>query len=285
MFYSALLGDPVEHSVSPILFGYLAEQAGLEYAHIKIRIPAAEKLGRSLRSLKELGFCGVNITLPYKLSVIKNLNGLSPEAKKMGAVNAVVFTEEKMIGHNTDAQGAFMAIEKKLKPIKAGDRVLVIGAGGAARAIIAGISKKCKNIVILNRDLKEADKVIKDLSFGGGEALKLNEENIKKYLADCNIVVNATPVGMYPKSGDEIISREVFRSLGSLKGKYFFDAIFNPYQTKFLTYAMEGDAGICSGMYMMIFQAIAAFRLWTGIKLENVDVEKINKKLAEAITP
>lgn len=111
-----------------------------------------------------LGFCGANITLPYKLAVIKYTDELSPEAKKIGAVNTVLFKENKIIGYNTDAEGAFLAIEKKLKPISAEDKILIIGAGGAARAIIFELYKRSKNIIILNIDLDEAKRISEDFS-------------------------------------------------------------------------------------------------------------------------
>jgi len=285
MLYSALLGNPVDHSVSPVLFRIFAEKANIEYAHLKINIPSKDRLHDSLVNLKKLGFCGINITLPYKLDIKNELDEISVEARKIGAVNTVVFKKNKMIGYNTDARGALLTIEKKLRPILKSDKILVIGAGGAARAVIFELFKKCKNVTILNRDIKEANKISSDFSF---EANKINveilsDENLKKNLKECNFIINTTPVGMYPQNDDRIISKKVFSQFKDLKGKYFFDVIFNPYKTTFLVDAEKRGAKISSGTYMMIYQAIYAFKLWTGIDLKRLNIEEINNELIVAL--
>lgn len=286
MLYSALLGNPVDHSISPVLFKIFSEKTNIEYSHIKIKVPSANKLGLTLKSLMNLGFCGVNITLPYKIIIIKHIDKLSYETKKIGAVNTIVFKENKMIGYNTDSKGALLAIEKRLKPVSINDKILIIGAGGAARAIIFELFKKNKNITILNRDLLEASKVSQDFSNKKNKLniAELNDENLTRYLRKCNLIINATPVGMYPRSNEDIISRKIFNNCQTLKGKYFFDVIFNPYKTNFLRKAEKKGAKICSGTYMMIYQAIYAFKLWTGVGLKKINIEEVNKKLIKALS-
>lgn len=283
MIYSALIGCPVDHSISPILFNYLAKCSDLEYGHLKINILNKNKLKNALESLGILGFSGINVTLPYKLDIIKHLDRVSTEAKKIGAVNTVVIKNGHTIGYNTDANGALLAIESKLKTIEPDDRVLVIGSGGAARAVIFALYKKTKKIVILSRNLKEAESVSHDFSKGIILSLKITDQNIQKYLNLSNIIVNATPVGMYPLINDEIINRTIWQNV-DVKNKYFFDAIFNPYKTTFLKEAEARGAKVCSGTYMMIFQAIKAFNLWTGIKLPELKIEKINNILKKSLT-
>lgn len=285
MYYSALLGKPVDHSISPILFNTFADKTKIEYAHLKIEVPSAEKLGDFLKDLQVLGFCGLNITLPYKLEIIDKLNKIDKEAKAIGAVNTVVIKKNKTIGYNTDAKGAFLAIERNLKKVSSDDNILVIGAGGAARAIIFELYKKCKNITILNRDLEEASLISRKYSVNKKINIRiLNAGNIKTYLEQSNIVINSTPVGMYPKSNGEIIKKEIFDKFKSFRGKCFFDAIFNPYKTKFLNYAEQKGAKVCSGTYMMIYQAIYAFKLWTGQDVKKINVEEVNKILIKALS-
>lgn len=285
MFYSALLGHPVEHSVSPTLFKAFAELAGIEYGHVKVDVKSSKDLKKALNSLQELNFSGYNITLPYKLDVIKHLDSLSPDAKGMGAVNTVVIRNNKHIGYNTDAKGAFLAIEKKLKKIKSDDHILILGAGGAARAIIYECFKVCKNITILNRDLKEGKLIADSFSTVKNKIVveKLDDENIIEGIKNKNIIINATSVGMHPDVKEEIISKKIFGKFETLKNKYFFDAIFNPYKTKFLINAESKGAKVCSGTYMMIYQAVYAFKLWTGIDMEKIDIEKVNDKLIEVL--
>ena len=282
MIYSSLIGNPVDHSVSPILFNYLAECANLEYAHIKINVPTSKNLNDTLDSLKMLGFCGANVTLPYKIDIIKYLDQISPAAKKIGAVNTLVLKHGKVIGYNTDAYGAQMAIESKLKKIGPDDKILILGAGGAARAIIYAMYQKTKNILILNRDLTEAKFVAKDISGDKIIYKKLTNSNIKGGLSAANVIINATPVGMSPRDNDEIIGKNLLKEV-NVSNKYFFDAVFNPYRTVFLKTAANHGARVCSGTYMMIYQAIAAFNLWTGRRLAELDIEKINKLLIKTL--
>lgn len=282
MFYSALIGNPVEHSVSPALFKYLGECAKLEYGHIKINVPSVKALGSALKGLETLGFCGCNVTLPYKLSIIKLIDKISPEAKEIGAVNTIVFKEGEMAGYNTDAYGFLTAFESKLKKVTAKDRALILGAGGAARSIAYSLYRKTKNIIVLNRDLREAEIMSDDISSGKIIFKKLTDSNIKDCLRVCNIIVNATPVGMSPRKKDSLIGGQILESI-DLSNKYFFDAIFNPYKTKFLENAERRGAKVCSGMYMMIFQAVKAFQLWTGVEPKRINIEKANNILRRAL--
>ena len=284
MYYSALIGHPVEHSISPALFSYLAKQAGLEYSHTKIGVISEKRLGRALSALIDLGFCGINVTLPYKLAVRKYLDEVSLEAAKIGAVNTVVFKGRRMIGYNTDAYGAMMAIETQLKKIKTTDKILVLGAGGAARAIIYPLYKITRNIVVLNRDMSEAAKLSRDLSRGDIKYEKLSEDNTRKYLSACNVIINSTPVGMYPAVRGEIISKKIYGDI-PVKGKYFFDAIFNPYHTPFLEYARCAGAKTCSGTYMMIYQAQKAFALWTGQRMPVIDDAAADNIMRRVLKP
>jgi shikimate dehydrogenase len=283
MFYSALIGRPVDHSVSPRLFNYLAKIAGLEYGHIKVNVASKKGLRDVLNSLRILGFCGANVTIPYKLEIIRHLDSVSREAKKIGAVNALTFKDNRAAGYNTDAYGALAAIEFKLKKIRKNDRVLVLGAGGAARAIVYALYEKTKNIMILNRNMAEALSLSEDISRGRISCQRLNDKNIKACLAGADIIINATPVGMHPDENKEIIKPAVWQGVGIHK-KYFFDAIFNPYKTKFLKKAEAAGAKICPGTYMMIYQGIEAFRLWTGRKLSNVNIEEANNILRQVLS-
>ena len=254
----------------------------MEYSHLKVDLSTKNKLRSGLKSLIELGFCGVNVTLPYKVDIMEYLSSISKEAKKIGAVNTVVFKKGKSFGYNTDANGALMAIEFKLKRISFNDRVLILGSGGAARAIAFALYQKTKKIIILSRNLSEAKSLSIDISRGKILYIKLTDHNIKQQFELANVIVNATPVGMHPDKR-EIISHSIWKNI-NVKNKVFFDAIFNPYLTTFLRRAESGGARVCSGMYMMIFQGIKAFSLWTGVKLPDIKIEEINDILRKSLS-
>ena len=281
MKYSALLGNPVEHSISPYLFGILTNGIKDGYAHVKILTKNEKRLAKYIDDLGELGFSGINITLPYKVTAIKLVDKLDDTVKKIGALNTIVYRGGKKIGYNTDAAGAMRAMELKLRGILPRDFVLVIGAGGAARAVVYEIYKKSKNILIVNRDLEQAEKLSDDISSKDKKIIyvKLNDNNLIKYISKADFIINTTPVGMYPDNDGEIVAQKIYNKLGSLKNKYFFDAIFNPYETKFLSNAKQSGATVCSGLYMMIFQAVEALKLWIGEDYSKIDADEIAGEL------
>ena len=281
MTITCLMGDPVAQSVSPFMYNYFGQRTGLDfYSHIKVRVPKEDKknLPRALAAAKTLGFAGLNITIPYKLEVMRYLDGIDQEAAAIGAVNAIVHTKGKLIGYNTDGKGALMAIENRLRTITSRDRVAVLGAGGASRAITAAISQRTKRITVLNREedfslAETMQKQFKKLN-SSLEILPLTSKNIVRALGAAQFVVNATSVGM--QSTESVVSKDQFVEINravSLRGKYFFDAVFNPYTTSFLKLAEKQGAKICQGLYMTVYQGAASFELWTGKKIAKKDIE------------
>ncbi len=175
-----------------------------------------------------------------------------------------------------------MAIERKLKPIQAKDTVVILGSGGAARAIASEIRKRTPRITIANKTVKEAKELANRLSPSKHiRFMRLRDKDIIKEIMDSRYIINATSVGMSPNTAESPIDLSGFEGLNSLKGKYFFDAIFNPYETEMLLAAKKRGAKTCSGMYMMIFQAVCALEKWIGKKVELSDLEKINSTLSD----
>lgn len=285
MYYTALLGRPVDHSISPALFEILTKDLAEGYAHIKVETKDEQTLQRFIRDLRDLGFAGANITLPYKITAMEFVDELDDSTIKIGALNTIVFKDGESIGYNTDAIGAMNAIEHKLRRIKSEDQIVVIGGGGAARAVIYEIYKRSQNITILNINLEQAQRVSNDLSSSEKQigVVSLNDSNLEEQIRRADFIINATPVGMYPKNEEEIVSTMVFDKLGDLNDKYFFDVIFNPYKTQFLQLAEKHGATICSGLYMMIYQAVAALKLWVDRDYREIDTEKIASQLQECL--
>lgn len=283
---TCLIGDPVDHSVSDVMFQYFAKKTGLnDYHHLKFGVPADNKnnLKISLEALAIFDIAGANVTLPYKETIMKHIQVVDDFVKKVGAVNTVVNRQGVFYGYNTDSVGAVKAIVNKIRPIRKSDRVMIFGAGGAARAIIAGISDLTGEITVLSReaDAVRAKKLKNDFArFKINIKLApLSDSSIISTLKTSDIIINATPVGMYPNCRGTLLRRAHIESLlktgMNIRNKVFFDAVFNPFLTDFLKLAAEYGGKICPGIYMMIYQGIAAFKLWTGKDFPEKDMRKI----------
>lgn len=280
---TCLIGDPVEHSVSDIMFEHFAKLTELEnYKHLKLKISVGNKanLRVAIRAIHVFNMAGANITLPYKESVIQYLDSIDKTARFVGAVNTIVNADSKLIGYNTDGIGAIEAMETKLRPIKKTDEIVIFGAGGAARAIIGNLPL-ATHLTILSRasDLSQAKKLKKDFTKHNLkiEIRVLTDQNIISAIKEADFVVNATPVGMYPKNDNSIINKKHLNNIGKFKIKnaMFFDAVFNPFETKFLQLSKQYGAQICPGIYMMIYQGIQSFKLWTGKTVSRKSIEKV----------
>ncbi|NCD00807.1 shikimate dehydrogenase [bacterium] len=266
MITTALIGLPVDHSVSPILFNLYAKEFGLEYAHSKFNVKS-EDLEKVIRSLPAFGFAGVNITLPYKSAVMPFLDSVSVEAKAIGAVNTVKVNNGKLEGYNTDAYGALRAIEKKLdKKVNQENVAFVFGTGGAARAIVWGLIKSGFKVKVVfrkpesNRTKDFKRDFIDKISFITYD--ELNTEDLEKSVLLCN----ATSAGMNPNENETPIDLDRFKKI-NLSGIVMFDAIFNPVTTKLQRWAKDNGAILAYGIDMMIYQGIVAFEYWTEKKV------------------
>lgn len=280
MIYSALIGNPVEHSVSPSMFKYISKKKKIEYEHLKIKVDKKEQLEDVLNALNLLGFCGINVTIPYKIDIAKYMNEIDDSAKTIKSVNTIKFSKNGYIGYNTDGIAAIKSIENKLCKISENTKVLIIGAGGAARPICYEAYKKTKNITVMNRDKEEAESMIECIS-KDIPIYELSRHNYIEQINKADIIINATPVGMHPKIDEELIEEDIFKNIENTSSKYFFDVIFNPYKTKFLINAEKYGAKTCSGLYMMIYQILLAFEIWTDIKTDDIDVEDAKNEILE----
>ncbi len=284
MKYSALIGNPVEHSISPVLFGLLAEKVGLEYAHLKIAVPSTKKLEMVYEGVKNLKFSGLNITLPYKIETIKFLDKADNTVIESGAVNTIKVKANKFLGYNTDCIGFSETCKNLLKPIQQNDKVFVFGAGGAARAIISQVVKHTNNIFVFGRDQNQLERLKKDFN---NQILDyhFSKDIIRKKIIEenPNYYINATPLGMIPNYDSSPIPSDFFQYISS--NSYFLDAVFNPYKTKFLKDAEEIGAKVAPGIYWMIYQGCVAFNIWndTNISLSQKDVSSIAKLLIERL--
>jgi shikimate dehydrogenase len=261
----AILGYPVRHSFSPIIQNKWFEKEHLNSVYLAFE-PKDYELEGTIKSLKELKFRGFNITLPYKTKVLKHIEVIDKFAKKIGSINTVLINDNKLYGYNTDYLG--FAKDLKEKKIVIGNKnIVVIGAGGAARAIVAALKAgKAKNVYIANRTLDQATKLAKEF-----KVKSIDIKNVEDILSDTNLLVNCSSCGM--KKDDKLPF-----SFGKIKtGLTVYDLIYNK-KTPFVKFAKINRLKVFTGEGMLIWQGAYAFKLWTG-KFPDIKIaQKILKK-------
>lgn len=260
-----LIGRKLTHSVSPAIHKELFKILGMEADYVLFEIPMG-KLEKEFEALKLKGAKGLNVTIPYKVDMMKLVDEVAPEAEKIGAINTICFKRGKTIGYNTDYYGfGRMLIKNEIEV--AGKSAAVLGAGGAAKAVIQYLSdNKASEILLVSRDKAKAEANFKDVT-----VIDYNElNNIKQ----CDTVINCTPCGMYPK-----VEVSPIDSLCVSKFSAAVDLIYNPAETVFLKFAKEQGIKAVNGLYMLVGQAMAAEELWNDITIGEEITDKIFGKL------
>lgn len=256
-----ILGWPVEHSMSPLMQNAAFAASSLDYTYIPLPVHP-NRLAVAIEGLKALGFVGVNVTIPHKVAVIPYIDVLDKSAEMVGAVNTILIKDNKLYGYNTDAIGFIQPLLKKGNLLSEKKAVL-LGAGGAARAVVWGlIEQGVSEIAIGVRNPEKARELV-DV-FSSLVAIKAyswpsTEFNVQ--LHHCDILVNSTPIGMYPNIEEEPhIEWSLLKS-----GIPVYDLIYTPEKTKFLKKAETLGHIIINGSGMLVEQGAAAFTLWTGL--------------------
>ena len=256
-----VIGNPIEHSLSPLLHNYWIKNNNIEAIYEKKKIDENE-LEQLVLQVKEKKIKGINVTVPFKKAVIPFLDKLSAEAEKTQSVNTIYLNNDKIIGHNTDIVGFETSIKKSNYDLN-NKEVLILGAGGVVPSIIfALIRMKVSKIKISNRTKEKAEnikKLFKDI-----EIVEWDE------LPNFDMIINATSLGL--KNEDNINLN--FSSVS--KNKFFYDVIYNPRETNFLKVGKNLGNMILNGKMMFIYQAFSAFHIWHGIEPNiNEDVIKL----------
>lgn len=259
-----LIGDPVEHSLSPALHSFLLSRAGLNYCYLAFRV-GREGLGAALAGMRALGIRGFNVTIPHKEAVIPLLDRLSPEAEGIGAVNVVVNEGGVLIGHNTDCKGFLRGLEARGIPLS-GMKAVVVGAGGAAAAAVFGLLSAGAEVAVANRTFSRAEALARRFSrLGTVEAAPL--EGLPGLLREAELLVNATPLGMWPHTERTPVPPEFLRG-----DVVVYDLIYNPLKTKLLREAEARGCSVIRGLEMLVHQGVGALELWTGHRFRAEDV-------------
>lgn len=275
-----LIGNPVEHTLSPVIHNTLSMVLGENLAYVPFHVENG-KLEDAIKGAFALNLLGLNVTVPYKSDVIPYLTDIDPLAENIGAVNTLVRTETGYKGYNTDMPGLYRAMCEDGVKVK-GEKVLILGAGGVARAVaMLLLDKGAREAILLNRTVQKAQEVADEVNRIAGrkfaKAMPMDAYDTlpagKGYLA-----IQATSVGMYPGCDAAVIEDPAFYE----KVHTGYDLIFNPPKTRFMELVEAQGGKAYNGAKMLLYQGIIAFELWTGCEIKSWLADKVYERMQEA---
>ena len=263
-----VIGNPIQHSLSPMIHNGAFKRLGRNAVYLAFEIKDLEE---ALRGIRGLGVRGVSVTIPFKTEVIPFLDKVEGFAKKIGAVNTIVNRGGKLIGHNTDCDGALEALEEKINLKR--KRVLLLGAGGAARAIGFGLKERDCRLIVSNRSKKRGEALSRELKCHFLPMSSLIKKTAEEVGAD--ILINATSVGMYPRQRETPFPKRLFK-----EGMMVMDIVYQPLQTRLLREAKARRCLTINGLEMLVRQGVAQLTIWTG---RRPDLKQIRDELYKAL--
>jgi shikimate dehydrogenase len=262
-----LLGESLKHSISPLIHSIIFTELNIEGNYELFEIEK-EEVENTINKFKNIGVGGINVTIPYKKVIMKSLDEITSEAKKIGAVNTICFKDKKSIGYNTDYAGFGMMLTKNNIDIKM-KKAVVLGSGGAAKAVIQYlIDSEIGEITVVSRGANK----IKDIH-NNKEYNIISYEEVSR-MHDKDLIINCTPCGMYPNVDNCPVEKSDIDKFSTA-----IDLIYNPKETLFLKYAKQLDMKAVNGLYMLIGQAVCAQELWHDIKISNKIINSVYEKL------
>lgn len=271
MQFAGVIGWPLEHTLSPLIQNVAIKRLDLDWVYLPFPVHP-ERLAEAVQGLRALGAVGVNVTMPHKETVIEHLDDLSGDARSVGAVNTIQAVGDKLIGHNTDVDGftAFVTNDAGLE--LQGASCLVLGAGGAARAIVCALRDlgAAKLSIAARRD-EQAQRLLR--SHGDGSSYAIPWADAASASRDFDLIVNATPVGM---AGEHVLPEAGFRP-----GQAVVDLIYDPPSTPLVEAARAAGAAGWGGLGMLVHQAAASLRIWSG---QDPPVEAMSMAAMHALT-
>jgi shikimate dehydrogenase len=265
-----VIGDPVEHSLSPVMHNAAIADLGVDYVYVPFPIKK-EDLETAIAGFEAIGVVGFNITIPHKQAIIPLLSDISRTAKMVGAVNTVWRTEKGWCGTNTDVEG-FLAPLKPLAIDWQQVTPVILGNGGAARAVVVGCAELgCPQISVVGRDRAKLEQFSQSWTNTALQAdLTVHEwSKLPGLVSETQLLINTTPIGMYPKIDASPVNPEIMAKLPV--NAIAYDLIYTPNPTQFLAQAKERGAIAIDGLEMLVQQGASALRLWLG-QLVPVDV-------------
>jgi shikimate dehydrogenase len=258
--FCGVIGNPIEHSLSPAIHNAAFQKLGLNFVYLAFRV---EAIGEAIKGLRALGnFRGASVTIPHKVAAVPFLDSVEPTARHIGAINTIVAEGGTLTGHNTDAIGALRALREGGAELK-GRQVVMLGSGGAARAIAfaLGTETGIERLTILGIDSQERTALARDLQSKTGMTVQeslLDEGALRKILPDSHVLIHCTPMGMSPKLNETAVPAALLHT-----GLTVMDIVYNPRDTQLLKDAKARGCRTIPGLEMFLHQAAAQFELWT----------------------
>jgi len=259
----ACFGQPVAENPTGAMQEAAFRAAGLNWRYLTIEVPP-EKLRDAIVGMRAFGMQGANLTIPHKVAVIEHLDRIAPDADIIGAVNTVRREGNKLIGENTDGKGFLRGIRINAEVDPKGKRIVVLGAGGAARAILAELAMAgAADLLVINRSIRRGEDLARDLASKAGAPIRFQPwPNTYAIPEDADLLVNATSIGLYPdvNAMPPVDLRRARRDL------LVADVVFNPPETRLLAAAKRQGLPTLDGLAMLVYQGVIGFELWTGRK-------------------
>jgi shikimate dehydrogenase len=255
-----VIGDPIEHTLSPAIHNAAFNHLKLDFVFLAFRVEAAN-LENAVRGMRSLGIHGLNVTMPHKSTVINFLDEVDPAVKFLGSANTILNKEGKLSGFNTDGVGALKALRENGTEVSE-KKVLLLGAGGAAKAIAFALAEEAGALCILNRVAEKAAVLADALNRAFGKEVvggALSSSAVQRNLQDADILVNATSVGMRPNINQSLVAPQWLKPNLTV-----MDIVYNPVETKLARDAKAAGAKVISGVEMLIYQGAASFEIWTN---------------------
>lgn len=259
------MGYPIAHSLSPVMFNAAFAELDMDWAYLAWRVKPGD-LHAALEGARSMGLAGANLTIPLKEMALEWMDVLSPEARVIGAVNCVAVREDKLYGFNTDGEGFLSSLREDAGFEPRGKRVLVVGAGGAARAVAFALGRSgCGSLTVANRTVSRAESLAEHVREATGTVtagIGLDGSVLGKAVAESELLVQTSPVGMYP----EDIIPDWFDPGWLDPGSMLVDIIYRPRPTALLRKAAELGCSTLDGLGMLVHQAALGFEIWAGGK-------------------
>ncbi len=269
-----VIGHPIEHSMSPIMWNPALQELGLDHVYLAFDVHPKD-LEKAISGIRSLGISGINVTLPHKETVIKYLDEIDPIALKIGAINTIKNDEGTLKARNTDASGAKKALLDADCNVS-GKNIVFLGAGGVGRSLAYIMTEESNQITLMDLIEERAIAVANEIKENMNVSIEgkiSNKNTVNETLKKADILINATPVGMYPKVEDTPITKKSLHS-----DLFVFDVVYNPIETRLMKEAAEIGCKTLGGLDMLVNQGILAFEWWTN---KNPNRSLMKKKIVE----
>lgn len=275
-----LIGNPVEHTVSPTIHNTLASDLGINMVYVPFHVEKGQ-LEAAVKGAYGLNIRGCNVTVPYKSDVIEYLADIDDLARKIGAVNTLVRTEGGYKGYNTDITGLFRAMKSDNVSLE-NEKVVILGAGGVGRAVAFMCAVNgADRIYLLNRTVEKAKQVADEVNLAVGKerVIPMSMSDYEQLSENGYIVIQSTSVGLFPNVDDVVIDDDNFYK----KVKAGYDLIYRPWETRFMKLVKKNGGVAYNGLKMLLYQGIDAFELWNDCNVPEENALKVYELMKKSV--